>query len=220
MLITLLLGACERSSERTDAAQQAAPPTAEATGQPDPASGQEVAMAEDPYLWLEEVKGERVDAWIDEQNAATVKRLSSDPRFDTLKNQFKTIFESDDRLPEFDQQVQYRGHIYELHTDEQHPRGRVVRTSLESYASDTPFWETLINVDELAASEGSNWYVSPMQMKFSPSGKHVVVFFSDGGSDAAALREYDLENQRFVEGGFEAPVRRHHLQWLDEDTLL
>lgn len=220
VLVALLLGACERSGESTDAAQQAAPQTAEAAAQPGPASDQAVAIAEDPYLWLEEIAGEEVDAWIEKQNAATVARLTADPRFDGLKNQFKSIFESDDRLPGISELVQYRGQVYELHTDAEHSRGRIMRTSLESYAAGEPFWETLINVDQLAAEEGNNWYVSPMQMKFSPSGKTVVVPFSDGGSDAVALREYDLETKRFVEGGFETPVRRHTVEWLDEDNLL
>jgi len=220
VLATLMLGGCDRSGDDDQAAQQAVPAPAEAAAQPEPENSQAVATTDDPYLWLEEIKGEQVDAWIDEQNAATVARLSADPRFEALKGQFRTIFESDDRLPDFNEQVQHRGQIYELQPNAKHPRGQIVRTSLESYAEGAPFWEPLINVDEIAASEGANWYVSPLQMKFSPSGKHVVVPFSDGGSDAVALREYDLENQRFVEGGFEAPVRRHHVEWLDDDTLL
>lgn len=219
VLVALLLGACERSVESPGATQQVAAQTAEAAPL-EPASSEEVVTAEDPYLWMEEIRGERVDAWVDEQNAATVARLTADPRFDALKDQFKTIFESDDRLPEISEQVQYRGQVYEKHTDAEHPRGRIMRTSLESYAAGEPFWELLFNVDQLAAEEGKNWYVSPMQMKFSPSGKTVVVPFSDGGSDAVALREYDLENNRFVEGGFETPVRRHTVEWLDEDNLL
>jgi prolyl oligopeptidase len=220
VLLALLLGACERSGESTDVAQQVAPQTAEAAAQPEPASGQAVAMSDDPYLWLEEIMDERVDAWVDEQNAATMARLSADPRFDALKNQFKAIFENDDRLPGISEQVQYRGQVYKLHTDAGHPRGTIMRTSLESYAAGEPFWEPLIDVDQIATEEGKSWYVSPMQMKFSPSGKTVVVPLSDGGSDAVALREFDLEAKRFLEGGFETPVRRHTVEWLDEDILL
>ncbi len=220
LLAILALGACQRSEEPKQPATEAATTTAEPAAPAEPAASPDTAMNEDPYLWLEEIKGEKVDAWVEEQNAATVARLSADPRFESLKSQFKTIFESDDRLPDFSDQVQYRGQVYELHTDADHPRGQVMCTSLESYAAGEPFWEPLINVDELAANEGVNWYASPLQMKFSPSGAHVIVPLSDGGSDAVALREFDLENNQFVEGGFEAPLRRHQLEWLDDDTLL
>jgi prolyl oligopeptidase len=219
LFASLALAACDRAGEGAGPSSTAT--VAEPAVTESPTTVEASAQAEDdPYLWLEEIKGEKVDAWVDEQNAATVARLSADPRFESLKNQFRTIFESEDRLPDYSDQVQYRGQVYELHTDAEHPRGEIMRTSLESYISGAAFWEPLIDIDQFATDEGGNWYSSPMQMNFSPSGKTALVSFSDGGSDAVILREFDLENKRFVEGGFEAPLRRHFVKWLDEDTVL
>jgi crotonobetainyl-CoA:carnitine CoA-transferase CaiB-like acyl-CoA transferase len=35
----------------------------------------------DPYLWLEDVEGERALSWVREQNAQSLAQLESDPRF-------------------------------------------------------------------------------------------------------------------------------------------
>ncbi|MFQ5346293.1 MAG: hypothetical protein ACE5ED_00415, partial [Rhodothalassiaceae bacterium] len=40
-----------------------------------------VAGGEDPFLWLEEVEGERALAWAREQNERALARLETDPRF-------------------------------------------------------------------------------------------------------------------------------------------
>ena len=144
-LATLLLGtlslyACDRGGDGSDAAPSSEPaPTALETAVTSPAIETVANAAEDPYIWLEEIKSEKADAWIEEQNAATVTRLSADPRFEALQQQFKTIFASDDRLPDFSQQLQNGGQIYELRTDAQHPRGQIMRTSLESYATGAAF---------------------------------------------------------------------------------
>ena len=39
---------------------------------------------EDPYLWLEEVEGDRALTWVREQNARSLPQLENDPRFAAL----------------------------------------------------------------------------------------------------------------------------------------
>ncbi|MBT4294606.1 MAG: hypothetical protein HOD43_02230, partial [Candidatus Marinimicrobia bacterium] len=41
----------------------------------------------DPYLWLEEVEGERALSWVREQNAITLAELHADPRFDQFESE-------------------------------------------------------------------------------------------------------------------------------------
>ena len=49
---------------------------------------------------------------------------------------------------------------------------------------------------------------------------HAMLSLSRGGSDAAVLREFDIETKAFVEGGFHLPEAKGGAAWLDADTLL
>ena len=51
------------------------------------APAEETVSEEDPYLWLEEVDGERALDWVREQNAATAARLEAHPEFESLRSQ-------------------------------------------------------------------------------------------------------------------------------------
>ncbi|MDP3379434.1 MAG: S9 family peptidase, partial [Brevundimonas sp.] len=57
------------------------------------------ADAEDPYLWLEEVEGERALAWVEEQNTRSLGVLTGDPRYQDLHDQALTLLEARDRIP-------------------------------------------------------------------------------------------------------------------------
>ena len=47
-----------------------------------------------------------------------------------------------------------------------------------------------------------------------------MLSLSRGGSDAAVLREFDIETKAFVDGGFMLPEAKGGVEWLDADTLL
>ena len=57
---------------------------------------------DDPYLWLEDITGERSLAWVREQNAATVRELGSSRDFETLRQRLLTILDSKERIPNVD----------------------------------------------------------------------------------------------------------------------
>jgi prolyl oligopeptidase len=54
---------------------------------------------EDPYLWLEDVEGERALTWVREQNARSLPQLENDPRFAQLLADATALANSRDRLP-------------------------------------------------------------------------------------------------------------------------
>ncbi len=47
-----------------------------------------------------------------------------------------------------------------------------------------------------------------------------IVSLSRGGSDAAVLREFDVDTKAFVSGGFTLPEAKGGAAWIDADTLL
>ena len=171
---------------------------------------------EDPYLWLEEVEGAESLAWAAEQNALAVPRLQGDPRFEPLRKQIEALLTSDDRIPMPDL---IDGQVYNFWQDESHIRGLLRRTSLGSYISNDPQWETVIDIDSLATNENSNWVYKGRSCL--PNDPHrCLLRLSDGGKDAVVLREFDLDEKRFVDGGFSVAEAKTNVDWLDADTLV
>lgn len=172
---------------------------------------------EDPYIWLEEARSDEALAWVEAENTRTLNVLESDPRFETLKSEALAIFDSEDRIPF----VAFRPDgLYNFWQDSDNPKGLLRRTTLESYRSDDPEWETVLDIDALAATEGREWVYSgstclPTNMEMC------MIALSDGGEDATILREFNTSTKSFVDGGFAIEEKSQGgVQWIDKDTLL
>ena len=64
-----------------------------------PAGGFATSAETDPYLWLEEVEGERAMEWVKAHNERTFAVLQGDPRYETLHQQALEIVQAQDRIP-------------------------------------------------------------------------------------------------------------------------
>jgi prolyl oligopeptidase len=170
----------------------------------------------DPYLWLEDVGGERALTWVKERNAQSTAELTADPQFAALEARVLQILDSKEKLPF----IEKRGeHYYNFWRDETHPRGIWRRTSLEEYRKPQPAWETVIDVDALGRSEKVNWVWRGANW-LEPARDRCLVSLSRGGADAHAVREFDPKTKTFVKDGFALPEGKHRLSWKDRDTLL
>jgi prolyl oligopeptidase len=173
------------------------------------------APDDDPYLWLEERESPRALAWVEAQNSATMKRFF-DSRFAGDRDALKLVFDRPDNIP-FPNR---RGtKLFNPWKDAEHPRGLWRTTSLESFRSEDPKWDVLIDLDALAASEGEDW-VWRGGMSLPGTHDRAIVHLSRGGKDAVVLREFDLTTRQFVADGFNLPEARSQVAWLDRDTLL
>ncbi|HEX7708103.1 MAG TPA: prolyl oligopeptidase family serine peptidase, partial [Thermoanaerobaculia bacterium] len=180
-----------------------------------PPTSQESNVGEDPYLWLEEVDGERALAWVAEQNERTARSLASDPLFEELYGQALSILDSESRVP----RLTFRGeHLYNLWRSSEHPRGIYRRTTLAELKSGTPRWETVLDIDQLAKSEGKPWVFSSMTC-LSPENRQCLVSLSPGGGDAVEIREFDTKELRFVSEGFHLPLAKTNVGWIDADSI-
>ena len=182
---------------------------------PAPAAPAE-APADDPYLWLEEIESERALAWARAENARTLSELQADPRYRGFHERALAILQARDRIPFV---AMRPSGLYNFWQDEAHVRGILRRTSLASYRGDDPQWETVLDVDALAAAEGRNWVYRGLSC-LPPEQRRCLVILSDGGRDASVAREFDLALGRFVDGGFSLPEGKQSFAWLDADTLL
>jgi prolyl oligopeptidase len=171
---------------------------------------------EDAFEWLEEVEGEAplntVRAW----NERSLNELMSDPRFEALQADALAIVNAQDKIA----YGAYRGgFVYNFWQDEKNTRGLLRRTSLESYQTDAPAWEVLLDVDALTAAESANWVYRGTSC-LSPDYTRCIMTLSDGGKDASERREWDHTTKSFVDGGFYLPEAKAGTAWADADTLL
>src|SRR5262249_18789161 len=103
--------------------------------------------------------------------------------------------------------------------DAEHPKGLWRRTTLESYRTDEPDWDVLIDVDELAAGEDENWVWGGADV-IEPEFSLALIGLSRGGSDAVEVREFDMSTREFVADGFTVGEAKTRIGWEDEDTVL
>ncbi|MEL7197615.1 MAG: prolyl oligopeptidase family serine peptidase [Pseudomonadota bacterium] len=172
---------------------------------------------QDPYIWLEEARSDEALAWVEAENELTLAALESDPRFADLKAEALAIYDSEDRIP----YVSFRPDgLYNFWQDKDNPKGLLRRTTLESYQTDDPEWEILLDVDALAEKDGKEW-VYKGSTCLPPDLNICMIALSDGGEDATIMREFNTATGEFVEGGFELPEKSQGgIQWVDKDTLL
>lgn len=173
-------------------------------------------MQDDPYLWLEAVEGDEVLEWARARNAESTARIEAAEGFEALRTRLLEVYQSEDKIPYV---AAHGDDLYNFWRDAGHVRGLWRRTTLESYRTANPQWETVLDLDALAEAENGNWVWKGATF-LEPDNDRCLVRLSRGGGDAIVLREFDLEKKAFVEGGFEVPEAKSSASWLDRDTLL
>ena len=170
---------------------------------------------DDPYLWLEEIEGARALAWVEAENAATLDRFGN-RRFAADRDTLKAIFDRPDNLPVI---ARRGGRLFNFWKDAAHPRGIWRTTTLASYRTEGPDWETALDLDALAAAENEDWIWGGAT---TVPGTHdrAMLRLSRGGGDAVVLREFDVGSRGFVADGFVLPEAKGGVEWLDRDTLM
>lgn len=173
------------------------------------------ATQEDPYLWLEEIDGEKALDWVKVQNQAAVAKLEAVPGFEKAYDKILGVLNSDDRIP---YAGKYGDYLYNFWRDADHPRGIYRRTTLEEYKKDSPQWELILDIDALAEKEGENWVYSGIDLLY-PDYNRGLVNLSRGGADARVVREFDIPSKSFVENGFFLPENKSSIAWKDIDHV-
>ena len=174
-----------------------------------------VMADDDPFLWLEEIETDRVLEWAEGQNERSLEYLKSHELFEPIHDRALEILTSDDRIayPSL-----MGGKVYNFWRDANHVRGIWRKVSRESYRSDSPDWDVIIDVDQLAIDEEENWVWAGSSCRY-PDYDRCLVGLSIGGADAAVRREFDLESRSFVEDGFVLPESKSGISWRDRDSV-
>jgi prolyl oligopeptidase len=171
---------------------------------------------DDPFRWLEDIHGPRALAWVAQQNIRTASVLEADPRYDLFRREALAIFTAKDRIP-------YPGFLADgldnIWQDATHSHGLWRRTSFASYATSDPHWDVLLDLDQLSKSEGKSWFWKGATC-LRPAERYCLIRLSNGGGDAVRVREFDTLTKTFVAGGFDFPIGKQYVDWLDRDTLI
>ncbi|HEX4586497.1 MAG TPA: prolyl oligopeptidase family serine peptidase [Mycobacterium sp.] len=174
-----------------------------------------VVVSNDPYLWLEEIIGDDALDWVRKHNEPTLAELGGE-RFEKMRSEALEVLDTDARVPYVARRGEY---LYNFWRDAANPRGLWRRTTLESYRSDEPDWDVILDIDELARVDDTNWVWAGPHL-IEPDHSLALISLSRGGSDAAIVREFDMRTREFVAGGFELPEAKTQISWEDENTVL
>ena len=180
------------------------------------ALGAQATPADDPFIWLEEIEGEKPLAWARAENEKSLGVLQKDPRYAVFEADALKILQAKDRIPFVSMRPDG---LYNFWQDETHVRGIWRRTTLDSYRTESPVWETVLDIDALAKAEGKNWVYQGASC-LPPQERRCLLVLSDGGKDASTIREFDAVDRKFVAGGFVLPEAKQTMAWVDADTLL
>jgi len=175
------------------------------------------AAEDDPYIWMEEIEGAKALTWARAENARSLPQLQNDPRFKAIYADAAKIITASDRIPA----VSFAGDgtLRDFWQDADHVRGIWRSTTVESYRAGKPQWRTILDLDALAKTEKANWvWHSPRCLP--PEDRYCLVELSDGGKDAAVVREFDTRTGTFDDRGFKIPEAKSDYAWIDRDTLL
>ena len=176
-------------------------------------------------VWLENILGVSALRWVNKQSKTSIARIGN-PKEEGKTAEYDrllSMYESKDKIPYVTKIGEKFYHNF--WTDDQHVRGIWRRTTLESYATENPEWETVLDVDALNKTEGKSfvWKGSQVLHEGPQStelkGERCLVKLSPGGSDAVEYREFDLIQKEFVLDGFTLPEAKSRVAWLDRDTL-
>ena len=156
---------------------------------------------DDPFLWLEDVQGEKALSWVKEHNAKSTALLEARKEYKPIYARTLEILDSKENipLPELHGET-----VYNFWKDDAHERGLWRRTSLASYRTAAPAVGD--GARRRRAREGGRqgwvWHGADC---LPPANARCLVKLSPGGSDAAVVREFDTKTKQFVAGGFALP---------------
>jgi prolyl oligopeptidase len=171
---------------------------------------------EDTYLWLEVIDSEKSLEFVNTQNKITQDKLSSIAEYQAIYDKSLEIYNSTYRIA-FPSII--GNHIYNFWQDKEHARGIWRRTTKESYLSNNPIWETLLDIDALALKDGIKWVYKGSNGLY-PNYNRFIINLSNGGGDAVEIREFDITTKSFLKDGFYIPQAKGYASYLDENTLI
>lgn len=172
------------------------------------------------YRYMEALEGEKALDWVGAQNAKTRSFFGKDETYRHLRDRFVSGPSAPRRILAG---ALLGDTVFAYDKAHVKPPGALLSMSVEAYANGGEWRERLNFADLLGANE-TGLVPRPFDdgMQCAPhKPSRCLIRFSVKGSDAAILREADLETGTFVQNGFETrTAQRIVARWLDADHLV
>lgn len=171
----------------------------------------------DSFIHLEELN-KKNHRWVTKHSDSALKEFGG-RGFKAREKAIAEILSAQDELPLGEKHGDW---IYNFYTDGDHPRGLWRRTKATDYLTKAQHkitWETLLDVGKLGEQEDESWVFLGANLLY-PGGERALITLSVGGSDSNVVREFDVENKRFLDDGFVKPESKGSMSWVNIDTVI
>ena len=165
-------------------------------------SAQQAASTDDPYIWLEDVSGQRAMDWVNSHNAKTQAVLEADPRYQQFYDEALAIAQAKDRIPYGTFSAARSTISGRTPTMSAASGGSTSARRLRDPAARSG--TTVLDLDALAKAEKANWVLKGATAPARPR-RRCLISLSDGGEDAVTVREFDLATGKLRPGRLQAP---------------
>jgi len=171
---------------------------------------------DDPYLWLEEVDGEKALEFVENQNEITLERLQKVEEYDKIYDRCLEIYNSSDKIvyPRI-----YGDYVYNFWKDADHIRGIWRRSPKKDFMAGTPNWQILLDLDKMSEEDDIKWVYKGVSGLY-PEYDRFLVRLSKGGGDAVVIKEFDANKGAFIEDGFSIDESKGGASYVDKNTLI
>lgn len=175
--------------------------------------------AQDPFLWLEEMGGDRLKAFIETHNQKAEGILDSTDFFRSTRERVEAAALSSDKVDTTFSVLE--GSVYQVAYSEDYPAGVFRRAPLPEFlsAAGKPRWEVLLDVATAGEDSESPPSLTAFQCK-KFSRIRCLLAFSPNGGDATETREFLPDGRSFVADGFHIPLGKQSTGWVDENTVV
>ncbi|MCF6223639.1 MAG: prolyl oligopeptidase family serine peptidase [Flavobacteriaceae bacterium] len=170
----------------------------------------------DPYLWLEEVDGQKALEFAKTQSKATLEELSKEKDYQQIYDKSLEIYNSSERIA---YPTIHRDFVYNFWKDKDHVRGIWRRSLLSNYTNGNPVWETLLDIDALSKKDSIKWVYKGSSGLY-PDYNRFLIKLSKGGGDAVVTKEFDVNKKQFIENGFFIEESKGSASYVDKNTLI
>lgn len=170
--------------------------------------------------WLEAPHSEKALRWAHQQSEASKRKLTALPGYEQVKVELAEVMHAGPSEPKI---VLAGPRALRLLRDADHPQG-LLQVALRDADGVPSAWETVLDIGGLRGRD----HGLPLQLQtfgldsacLPPEYTRCLLRLSPGGGDEVEIREFDLQQRRFVEQGFHTGKSRGFAQWMGPDLVL
>jgi prolyl oligopeptidase len=178
------------------------------------------AMAQGPEdQWLEQPHGERALEWARAKTSASQDAIRKLPIYPKVKAELATALATGAAEPDI---TLMGARALRFLRNAAHPHGLLQVAQRDRAGLPGP-WKTVLDVAQLREQEGAPLELQAYDFSstcLAPEFSRCLLRLSPGGGDEVEIREFDLDQAKFVEGGFRTPKARAFAEWLTPDQIM